>query len=213
MTIKQGDFVRLNYTGKLQDGTVFDTTVEKVAKEHGLETKELSPVVICVGQRMLIPGLDEALLAKKPGSFSETIKPEGAFGKKDPKLLRIVPTQQLRKQNVQPRPGMQLNIDGSYGVVRSTGGGRTVVDFNHPLASQEVTYDVEILEIVQDPEEQVRSILRTSGIPFEDVTGEGDAVTVRFAQMLPQQYLDAIQKRIVEITALKTVSFEAGEQK
>jgi FKBP-type peptidyl-prolyl cis-trans isomerase 2 len=204
---KVGDFIKLNYTGKLQDGTVFDTTDAALAKKIG--AKKSGPVTICVGQRMLIPGLDAALVGKS-GKFTVTLQPEAAFGQKDPKLLKIVPTAQLLKQGIRPQPGMRLNIDGDYGVVRSAAPGRTVVDFNHPLASQEITYDVEILGKVEDTKEQITALLEPIGVPFNEIHITKDAATIHVPQMFPGPVLEALQERITKLTTIKTVSFEQG---
>jgi FKBP-type peptidyl-prolyl cis-trans isomerase 2 len=209
--IQHGDFVKINYTGKLTDGTVFDTTEPSVAKSEGLEgTKELKPVIICVGQGMLVPGLDNALIGKPKGRFSVTIAPDHAFGRKDAKLIRIVPVTQLHKQQINPHPGLRLNIDGNYGVVRSVSSGRTVVDFNHPLASQDVVYDVDVLEVVEDKSAQVGALLAAAGFPFKEVKADGDRATVFLPQMFPQPVLDVLNARITSLTTLKNVSFEAG---
>lgn len=205
--IQQGDFVKLNYTGKLQNGMPFDSTHPDVAEKIGAKNK--GPVTICVGQHMLIPGLDEALIGKS-GKFSVTIQSEKAFGRKDPKLLKIIPTKQLLQQQIRPYPGLPLTIDGEYGVVRSVSPGRTVVDFNHPLASQEVTYDVEILGVIENEKEQVQALLEPLGIPHESVhVHEGKAI-IKLPQLLPQPMLDALNDRITKLTKVKTVSFEQG---
>jgi len=209
--IQQGDFVKLNYTGKLENGTVFDTTVASVAKQFGLEgKKELHPVTICVGQHMIIPGLDNALIGKAKGSFSITVPPENAFGKKDAKLIRIIPEAQLRQQEINPRAGLHLNVDGNYGVIRSVSSGRCVVDFNHPLASQEVTYDVEVLDIIDDTKDQVATLLSAAKIITESIAVHEDKVTIKFSDMMPRQILDALQEHITTNTKIKTVTFETG---
>ncbi len=61
MTIETGDFIRINYTGRLEDGTVFDTTYEEVAKEHGIydENARYESYVIVVGKGHVVEGLDE----------------------------------------------------------------------------------------------------------------------------------------------------------
>lgn len=207
--MEKGDFIKINYTGKLHDGTVFDTTDPKLAKEIG--SRKSGPITICLGQGMLIPGLDAALVGKT-GKFSVTIKPEQAFGSKDPKLLKIIPTKQLHDQKIQPHPGLRLNVDGEYGVVRTVSPGRTVVDFNHPLASQEVTYDVEVIGKVDDAKEQVTALLEPIGVPFLGIEVAGDAATVKVPQMYPQPVLQALQDRIMKFTKVKTVSFEQGER-
>src|SRR3989338_4515953 len=139
--LQKGDFVKINYIGKLNDGRVFDTTKPEVATKVGLQSDRLHPITVCIGEGMLVRGLDAAMIGKD-SAFSITLPPEEAFGKKDPKLLKIVPTAQLHQHKINPHPGLELTIDGSYGIVRSTSSGRTVVDFNHPLAGQEITYEV-----------------------------------------------------------------------
>jgi FKBP-type peptidyl-prolyl cis-trans isomerase 2 len=211
--IKKGDFIKIHYTGKLQDGTIFDTTNGEVAKKvHLSGTRQFKPAIICIGERMLIPGLDDAMVGKT-GNFSVTLAPEHAFGKKDPKLLRIIPTTQLHKQQIKPVPGLQLNIDGNHGVVRTTSSGRTVVDFNHPLANQEITYDVEIIGKVEDKHEQIRALLDPLHIPYEEVKVEGTNALIKLPQLLPQPIMQALQERITQHTGLKTVSFEQGNRK
>lgn len=209
--IKNGDFIKLHYTGKLSDGMVFDTTNAVDAKNAGMDgTRDFAPITICVGQHMLLPGLDEQLIGKDFGKHTIHLSPDKAFGKKDPKLLKIIPTEQLHAQQINPHPGLRLNIDGSYGVVRSTSSGRTIVDFNHPLASQEVTYDVELIEKVTDHTAQVKALLAPVGIPYESVTVTDESVVIKLPQLLPQPLMDALQKHIVSLTGLKTVTFEQG---
>jgi FKBP-type peptidyl-prolyl cis-trans isomerase SlyD len=210
--IQSGDFIKIHYTGKLSDGVVFDTTDAAVAARVGFEGKNFKPVIICVGQRMLVPGLDAALIGKPVGKFSVRLSAEHAFGKKDPRLVRIIPVAQLHKQNIRPTAGLRLNVDGNYGVVRSVSSGRTIVDFNHPLASQDVTYDIEVLAIVEEVGVQVGALLDAAGIPHKDIRVTGDNVTIVFPQMLPKPLLDALTDKFTTLTRCKTVSFEAGER-
>jgi len=211
--IQQGDFVKLHYTGKLSDDAVFDTTNAEVAKRAGLDaTKAPGPMTICVGQGMLLRGLDEILIGKQAKeSFTITIPAGKAFGKKDPKLLKIIPLNQLHAQEINPVPGLRLNIDGHYGVVRSVASGRVVVDFNHPLASQDVTYDVELLGLVEGLKEQVIALITPLGVPFEAVEVAEDKVTIKVPQIYPQPVMDAVSDRVTRLTNVSSVSFEQGK--
>jgi len=67
MTVERGDFISLSYTGRLDNGDVFDTTDENVAKENGLLAEGVSyaPITIVVGENMVVKGLDEDLIGKK----------------------------------------------------------------------------------------------------------------------------------------------------
>ena len=72
MAIKKGDFIEIEYTGRLkEEGFVFDTTDEKIAKEHDLYNSKAAygPLTICVGEHHVIHGLDEALIGKEKGSY------------------------------------------------------------------------------------------------------------------------------------------------
>ncbi|MCA9478691.1 MAG: FKBP-type peptidyl-prolyl cis-trans isomerase [Nanoarchaeota archaeon] len=147
--IKKGDFVRLNYTGSA-DGHVYDTTVEATAKKEEIYSPKTKygPVVVVIGERHLIKGLDEGLVGKEAGKHSFDIKDVDAFGKKDAKKLQLVPMKLFAKENIRPFAGLQVNIDDTMGIVRSVSGGRVIVDFNHPLSSKDVHYDVEVEGII-----------------------------------------------------------------
>src|SRR3989338_8236930 len=101
MAYKKGDFIELEYTGTLkEEGVVFDTTDETVAKDnqiHNAQT-QYGPVIVCIGEGHVIKGLDENLVGKVDGEYEIIIAAEEAFGKKNPKLLRLLPLSAFRKQ-------------------------------------------------------------------------------------------------------------------
>ena len=149
--ISKKDFIEIEYEGKLKDeDIIFDTTDEKTAKEQGLanEKSEFGPIVICVGEGQVLAGLDKALEGKEPGDYTVELNPEDAFGKKDAKLIKMIPHSVFRKQNIQVQPGLQVNVDGMIGLIRRVGGGRCLVDFNHPLSGKELVYKIKINKII-----------------------------------------------------------------
>ncbi len=161
--IKKQDFVELEYTGLLKENeVVFDTTDEKLAKDKGLHNPQMSygPLVIVVGEGNVIKGFDNDLIGKDVGKeYNVELEPENAFGKKDAKLFKIVPTNIFKKQNINPQPRLQVNIDGMLGTIKTVSGGRTIVDFNHPLSGREIIYKYKILKIVEDDKEKVKHYL------------------------------------------------------
>ena len=93
MALKKHDFVEIEYTGRLEDDTIFDTTYEKVAKDNGLqkENSVFGPVVVCIGEDHVIKGIEEKLIESKiPNTLKLSVQPEKAFGKKDAKLLKLM---------------------------------------------------------------------------------------------------------------------------
>lgn len=162
--IKKHDFVEIEYTGRIkEDNTIFDTTQEKIAKEKGIHDKnaDYGSLVICIGENHILKNLEEQLIGKETEKeYTFDIKAENAFGKKDAKLIQLVPLAKFKQQNIQPFPGLQLNIDGVYGMVKTVSGGRCLIDFNHPLAGKGLVYDVKVNRVVDDIREKLKSLLR-----------------------------------------------------
>lgn len=163
MVVKEGDFIRLNYTGKVQEtGEIFDTTYEDVAEEAGLKTenKTYGPIPIAVGVGHVLKGLDKGLVGMDVGE-EKTIEvtPEEGFGLRDPKLLQMIPMREFQKQNMKPRVGMTINIEGQPGKIRNISGGRVTVDFNHEFAGKTLIYDVKVEKIIEDDVEKIYGII------------------------------------------------------
>jgi len=106
MAVKKGDFIRLEFTGRIKEtGEVFDTTIEDVAKESGLEIKKVfGPVPVIVEGGHLIKGLDDAIFGMDEGEEKHVeLQPEEAFGKRDPNLVKLIPMIEFRRQGIKPR--------------------------------------------------------------------------------------------------------------
>ena len=159
MTIKKGDFIRVSYTGKTDEGRVFDTTDEDVAKANSIynEKGKYGGDVVIVGAKHTVAGLDEDFVGKEIGyTGSVTIPPEKAFGPRNPELIESIPT---TKFNQKIQVGMPVEVDGRPGIVIRAIGRMAQVDFNRFLAGQTVTYDYEIKEKIDDVEGKVKGLL------------------------------------------------------
>lgn len=217
MTIKIGDFVKIDYTGK-SEGVIFDTTNDVVAKENGLDPNgNYEPRFVCVGQKSVLAGLDAELPKHSVGEeFSVKIQPEDAFGKKSAKLIQLIATSKFRKQGIDPQPGLTVNIDNNMGLVKSVSGGRTLVDFNHPLSGREVEYDVKITEKIDDPLEQAEGLLKSMmGIAPTKVEFDGEDKTsakITMPQALPEPIQKALSDKVTELVKFKKVSFVIGKE-
>lgn len=163
MAVKKGDFIRLDYTGKIQEtGDVFDTTDKDVAKEAGIlvENKSYGPIPVVVGGSHVLKGLDEALIGMKEGDEKTVeITPEEGFGLRDPKLMQLIPMSEFRKQGMKPEVGMAISSDGVTGIIRSVSGGRVRVDFNHELAGKNLQYNVKVIKIIKEDIDKVKSMI------------------------------------------------------
>ncbi len=202
--IKKKDFVEIEYTGKVKDsGIVFDTTNEDLAKKTGMhqEGMEYGPVAVCIGEGQILPGLEEELIGKETGKeYSIDIPPEKAFGKKDAKMIRMIPMSAFRKQQIMPEIGMQVNIDGSIGIVKTASGGRCLVDFNHPLSSKELVYEVKVNEIINDTKKQLESYLKLAfGLKDAKVEMEGKKAKLDIEREAPEGLEKQLNKKVKEV--------------
>ncbi len=157
MTIQKNDFIEIEFTGK-SNGEIFDTTDKAVARQIGLEA-DVKPLVICVGNGMILIGIDKVLIGKEIGKeHSVHLTPEEGFGKRDSSLVRTIPMKVFKQQNIYPQRGMAFNIDGHLVRVLSSNGGRVMVDFNNPLAGKELDYTFKVIRKVSEDSEKVNAL-------------------------------------------------------
>jgi FKBP-type peptidyl-prolyl cis-trans isomerase 2 len=215
MPIKKHDFIELDYTGRLPDNSVFDTTLEAVAKEKNIHNPEVTykPTIICVGEDQVVPGLDRALIDKELNkNYTITLQPEEAFGKKDAKQIRLVPMNKFKQQNIIPQPGLQVNIDEHHATILRVSGGRVLVDFNHPLSGKELSYEFTIKRKVTEPKEQIESYLKLALPIPTTVTIKDNKATISIPAELPKELTDPLTNKLKEITKLNTVEFRSKKE-
>lgn len=155
VTIKKGDFIELNFSA-YDANRIFDSTYPKDAKELGIEEKNLKPLLISVGHEMVLKGLDNDLIGKETGKdIVLELEPKDAFGKRDPKMIKVIAMKIFKEKNINPVPGMPLQLDNMVVKVISVSGGRVIVDFNNPLAGKKVKYVYNIKRIIDDDKEKI----------------------------------------------------------
>ncbi|MBL7100374.1 MAG: peptidylprolyl isomerase [Nanoarchaeota archaeon] len=216
MKLKKGDFIQIDYVGRIKDTKqIFDLTDEELAKKEGIhqENAKYKPIVICIGEGDIVKGLDEELVDKEVGkSYTLEISPEKGFGKKDAKLIKLVNTNMFLKQNINPMPGLQVNIDNMIATIRTVTGGRTLVDFNHPLAGRDLTYEVKILKKITEDKEKLESILSFHlGIEKPDIKIENGIALIN------NDVKDTFKKQLEEkikklIPSIKKIEYKKKEE-
>ena len=137
---KNGDIVEVHYTGTLENGTVFDTSVGR------------EPLKFTLGAGQMIFGFEQAVLGMKIGeSKNFTIPADEAYGPYDDDLLIVINREDL-SPDLDPEVGQQLQMPGPSGgisVVTVTNVTDTTitVDANHPLAGEDLTFEIELMSI------------------------------------------------------------------
>jgi FKBP-type peptidyl-prolyl cis-trans isomerase 2 len=206
--MQNGDFIRINYVGRLESGEVFDLTDEEIAKKEKIHNPKVryGPVPVVVGAGFVIPGLDKALHEMNVGEKkSVTVEPADAFGERDARLVKTVPQSTFKNQKVDPSPGLIVDFGGMKGRIQSVSGGRVRVDFNNPLAGKKLNYELEIVEKIEDPVEQVKGVFDFFGLYNTQARIEGGEAIITTAaphelkQRLSHIILDNV-KGITKVT-------------
>ena len=139
--VKSGDTVRVHYHGKLTDGTTFDSS-------EGREPLEFE-----VGSGNVIAGFDSGVTGMQVGEKKTiNIPVDEAYGQKQDDLYMEFPIDRF-PSDMRPEVGMQLNMSNGAGqdfpvVIREVREDAVVLDANHPLAGEDLTFDLELVEIV-----------------------------------------------------------------
>jgi len=138
---KEGDTVRIHYTGKFDDGTVFDTSGEN------------EPLEFVIGDGQVIPGVEEAVIGMNPEeNKTTTIPPEKAYGQYHEDMVIEVEKNKF-PEHIEPEPGLELELkqeDGNsvFVIVTNVSDDEVTLDANHPLAGKDLTFEIQLMEIV-----------------------------------------------------------------
>jgi len=135
---RTGDYVRVHYTGTLDDGSTFDSS-------RGRE-----PLEFTIGNGEVVPGFDAAVLGMAVGEVKTvTLEPEDAYGEHHEERMMQVPRSAL-PDDVTPEPGMEFQAEAPNGevialVVVEADEEQVTLDANHPLAGESLTFEIELV--------------------------------------------------------------------
>lgn len=138
MPIKNGDRVRVHYTGKLKDGTVFDSSLER------------DPLEFTVGTGQLIAGFENAVRGREPGDkVTVRIEPAQGYGEADQDLVFTVARDQV-PDHIPLKIGTPLQLSSDKGnmdvTITEVGPDEITLDANHPLAGKDLEFEIEIID-------------------------------------------------------------------
>jgi peptidylprolyl isomerase len=150
-TVKSGDAVSVDYTGWLDDGTIFDTSEAAIAQQAGIydENVTYEPLMFMVGSGDVIEGFDSAVIGLKVNdSRNITLTPDQAYGEYDPSLIQPVNMSTLLEYDIIPHVNDTLYYGMQPVTVYSIPNNTTVyIDFNHPMAGKTLHFMLTVREI------------------------------------------------------------------
>ncbi|MBW2981615.1 peptidylprolyl isomerase [Candidatus Woesearchaeota archaeon] len=138
--VKKGDKIKVDYTGKLDDGTVFDTSEGK------------APLEFEAGAGKIIKGFDNAVMGMEVGEEKEVkIEPKDAYGDPNPNMMKKIPRDKLPPEPA-PKEGMMLALktpDGKQFPAKITevNDKEITIDLNHPLAGKTLNFKIKVVDI------------------------------------------------------------------
>ncbi len=137
---KQGDTVKIHYTGKFKDGTVFDASTEE------------EPLEFVIGEGQVIAGVEEAVIGMNPEERKEAlIPPDKGYGQYYEDMIVEVERDKF-PEHIQPELGLELELQQEDGesvfvIVTNVSDEEVTLDANHPLAGKDLTFDIRLVEI------------------------------------------------------------------
>lgn len=139
--VQEGDEIRVHYTGKLNDGTVFDSS------------RNREPLQFTVGSGMMIKGFDEAVRGMEIGEAKTAeITSDEAYGERNDQMIVTLGKDKF-PEDIKPEVGQQLSMQSQQGqpipvVVTEVGDNDVTLDANHPLAGKDLVFEIEMVEFV-----------------------------------------------------------------
>ncbi len=179
--VEEGDFILVKLTGRTQKGIIFRVSSEEDAKKAGTYDEKkaekgfYTPEFVIVGKPgFLNEGLTEII--KEMNYFekkSVRIPTSKAYGKRDPQKIERMGIAKFRKvsEGKNPELGREfLNKKGQRGVITNVVQGRVIIDYNHPLAGQNLDYNLEIIDKIEDFNAKIEYFMINKGIPNENIS-------------------------------------------
>lgn len=155
MAITTGDTVTFEYTARLDDGSIFDTSRESVAEDEGLieehPRREYKPLTVTIGEQQIIRGLEEAIVGlAADASTTVTIPPEKAYGERSEERIQEYDADEFDQMIAGdgPEEGVHFETqDGQLGEIVHVDDDVVRIDFNHDLAGESLEFEIEITDV------------------------------------------------------------------
>lgn len=218
MSFNDGDFVKVEYTARRSsDNSLVFTTVEKTAKDenaYNAETK-YGPQLVVLGKHSALKGVEDTVRSMEVGESKKvTLSPADAFGDRNEQLVNVMRVSDFREKDINPYPGMQVNIEGNIATVKSVNSGRVVVDMNHPLAGETLLYEIKVAEKLDDDADKVKALAEHYSLKPNSVAVTSGVAHVKFDEKVEKntdylvnksaladgilKYMDVVKKVVFE---------------
>ncbi len=145
------------------------------------EKKRYGPELVIIGENTAIPGLEREIKGMSVNQSKKLeLEPKDAFGERSAEMVRVMPLTEFRKRDMDPYPGMRIDLDGVPATVKSVTGGRVMVDANHPLAGEKLICEVKVVAKADSDSDKITALAESQNLMPDSVTMEGSTVKMVF---------------------------------
>ncbi|MFW9943605.1 MAG: FKBP-type peptidyl-prolyl cis-trans isomerase [Candidatus Sifarchaeia archaeon] len=216
--VEEGSLIYVDYVARVKDdGTIFDLTIEEVAKQEGLykEDDRYEPILVSVGSNWLLETIEEELVGMKTGETKTVdVPPDKGAGNRDESLVKMIARAKLEKQGVRIIKGERIEFGKERGVITAVLPRKVRVDFNPPLAGKTLVFDVTVKGIVDEPKEKILAVLkrRIPAIPDDkySVSIKGKTIKIEFPK--ESRYIQDFQYAEIGIAMDSLKVFDKAEK-
>ena len=194
--LSRKDFIEIEFTGKTKEGEIFDSNIKKEIDKAKLNL-EPKPFIFGLGEGMFLKGVDAFLIGKSIGEYEIELQPEEAFGKREPKLVQMIPSKVFKEQKLNPVLGAMFNFDGRIAKILTVSGGRIMVDFNNPLSGKTIIYNIKVKRKIEDINEKIKAFnefLFKKDFEFEikdkKIVMDVEKPLIRFVELFKDKFKD-----------------------
>jgi FKBP-type peptidyl-prolyl cis-trans isomerase 2 len=211
MATKKGDFVELKFAG-YANGELFDSNIEEELKKLNPESKPQKTIVV-IGERMVVPGLDDSLEGKEfEKEYEVDVPAKDGFGPRHRELIKVIPLKMFHAQKIDPHPGMSFVIDNQAVKVIAVSGARVTTDFNNPLAGKDLHYRFTITRQITEPRDKAESIFNTFWRFAPEFDVSETTVTVKGPKNF-ELFVGAYKEKFNELVGLELAFMEVKPEK
>ena len=148
--LENGTIVSVDYIGKFENGTIFDTSIEQVAKEAGIYNpqRNYKPIQFTIGNGQMIKGFENAVLNMSEGEEKNiTLLPNEAYGEINKSYFIPYPIEAFNNTNITLKKGIKLYVRGYPATIAKVNETAVLLDFNPPMAGKTLIFTIKLINI------------------------------------------------------------------
>ncbi len=198
--VDENSFVLINFVGRVvSTNRIFDLTDRSVAEKEGLSLDyNFSPILVIPKAGYVLKAVSDSLIGKNPGDkYTLEVQSKDAFGPFDQHLIKTYGMAVFRENKINPSVGDTVLLDNKVATVLSVNSGRVMVSFNHPLAGKDLSYEIEVVSVLEDDKEKCGGIFEHyAGKKADGVSIENNKVSIKSSEELKGYVIESIKSDI-----------------